>query len=105
MLQLEFVRHLLTIDQPQALGDAARFLDAHLLRWIHLFSDRVGRAHPYYQGVARLTGAYLEELRDHLTEITGVVRSEPSKEPEEEGDTATHQDEDRPYIPGTGPSW
>ena len=103
VLQLQFLAHLFTLDAPHALGDAARFMDRHILLWIGDFARRVAqRCHtPYFAGLALTTSAYLEELRDLLTEITGEARFRPAAEAK--GQKATEVE--GPYLPGIGPGW
>lgn len=90
-LQLEFLALVLDPaadeeeDTPAArLSDAARFMDEHLLRWLPDFAACVSRrcGTIYFAGIALLTAAYAEELRDHLAELLGEPR--PSREEIEE---------------------
>jgi TorA maturation chaperone TorD len=107
--QLEFVAHLLAqTHETEAVAEAARFLDEHLLRWVGDFARRVATraATPYYAGLGALTAAYLEELRDVLAEALAQPR--PSKEdidrrmkPKHEAVIAMPE----PYVPGASPSW
>lgn len=78
--QLVFIAHLLEQgEQPEAPREVARFMDRHILRWIGEFADRVATRcrTPYFAGVALVTAAYLEGLRDVLTEMTGEPRWQP----------------------------
>ncbi len=78
--ELRFLAHLLNGEpQPADLAEAAGFLDAHLLRWIHLFAERVAERCEtrFYAGLALLTAAYLEELRDLLVDPLGYPRPVP----------------------------
>lgn len=75
--ELVFLAHLFDLDdRPHAAADAARFLDRHLLRWYGSFCTGVVRRAwtPYWAAVAKLTGVYLESLRDRLTSTIGVER-------------------------------
>lgn len=78
--QLEFVGLLFEMGTPEALTDAARFLDEHLLRWVGDFAGRVAAraATPFYAGLALLTAVYLDELRDILARLLDAPR--PSAE-------------------------
>ncbi|OAD21328.1 anaerobic dehydrogenase-like component, partial [Candidatus Thiomargarita nelsonii] len=77
VLQLEFIAHLFELDK---LGEAAPFLDEHLLRWIGHFAQRVADhcATDYYAGLSMLTAQYLEDLRDLLAAFLDEAR--PSAE-------------------------
>ena len=108
--QLQFVAHLLRVDegQDEALSAAARFLDEHLLRWVDGFAMRVVSrcATPFYAGLASLTAAYLHEFRDLLARLTREPR--PTAEEIEERmcpKTALAVDVPVPHVPGAGPSW
>jgi len=103
--QLRFLAHLLgEVSGPVALRDAARFLDAHTLRWVPQFARRVAArcATPYFAGLALLTLGYLDELRELLAEVTLEPRPEPGpSEPVEQ----PQPEPVRAYLPGAGPSW
>lgn len=67
--QLEFVAHLLRNGEgDEALGEAARFLTQHPLRWFpefaRLLDKRGGPA--FYTALAELTAVYLADLRTLL---------------------------------------
>jgi TorA maturation chaperone TorD len=106
--QLQFLAGLLEAGQPDALAEAARFLDEHALRWVPMFAQRVAAraATPFYAGLAMLTAAYLEELRDVLALILDAPR--PSAE-EIERRMKPPREEILPmpttYVPGAAPSW
>lgn len=113
VLQLQFLSRLIEgqveggLSRTERLGEAARFLDEHLLRWIEEFARRVaGRCGtPFYAGVAMLTAAYLDELRDLLAELLGEAR--PTAE-EIEARMKPKQDVVEvplTYMPGAAPSW
>ena len=75
--ELEFLAHLLAESRPpDALRAAARFADEHLLRWLPDFAERVAArcATPFFAGVALLSAAYVDELRDLLAELLGEPR-------------------------------
>lgn len=101
VLQLLFIAHLL---KKNAGHDAAAFMDAHLLRWLTRFAQRVATrcATQYFAGLAVLTGVYCEELRDLLVELLECPRKPPeekvkSTEPELTCGSA--------FMPGQAPSW
>ncbi len=102
VLELRFLAHLCAqTDSDSALRDAARFIDAHLLRWVPQFAGRVASRceASYYRGLALLTAGYLDELRELLVELIGEARAESKddKVPTDEVPTA--------YVPGTGLGW
>lgn len=112
VLQLGFVAHLM--EQARSVEDlvsVARFLDEHPLTWVGELAARLDErgAPPFYAGLAALTAAYLEELREHLVEITGHARPVPV--PEEAKPALARREktcgdpDDKPYVPGLGPSW
>jgi TorA maturation chaperone TorD len=105
--QLRFLAHLMTGEGPReaALSDAARFLDEHLLRWIDAFAARVAArcATRFYAGLAMLTAAWLDELRDLLAEILEQPR--PAVEPPDAAQRASPVEVAAPYLPGAGPGW
>lgn len=107
--QLQFVAHLISRDEEDAdLDEAARFLDEHLLRWIDDFALRVASRCEtrLYAGLALLTAAYLEELRDLLAEILGVPRPSPEEVAERlRPDRPAPVEVEGPYLPGVAPSW
>lgn len=107
--QLRFAAHMTATDAGNAaLSDVARFLDEHLLRWIHEFAERVSnRCQTHlYAGLVQLTAAYLSELRELLAAATG----EPIPSREEIDERMRPKDSvavdlPGPYVPGTAPSW
>lgn len=75
--ELDFLAHLLAgAHQSIPLTEAARFMDEHPLRWIESFAERVADrcSTRVYAGLALLTAAYLDELRDLLARLTGEPR-------------------------------
>jgi TorA maturation chaperone TorD len=107
VLELLFLAALFRESHPQALPEAARFLDTHLMRWLPLFGHRVAArcATPFYAGVARLTAAYCDEVRDLLADLLGEPRPsaeevEASMRPRQVGQTAPVT-----FFPGLAPSW
>ena len=89
------------------LGEAARFLDEHLLRWTGLFAHRVAAETPlaYYAASALLTEAYLEELRNQLETAANLPRQALPAPVKSAEPVLTCGDEVRPYVPGAAPSW
>jgi hypothetical protein len=83
-------------------------LDEHLLRWVDDFALRVASRCEtrLYAGLALLTAAYLEELRDLLAEILGVPRPSPEEVAERlRPDRPAPVEVEGPYLPGVAPSW
>ena len=107
VLELQFLAWLLGSTNPQALPEAARFLDEHLLRWVPQFARRVATrcATPFYAGLATLTAAYCDELRDVLAQVLESPR--PSAEAVEARMKPRPQAQAVPmtYMPGAAPSW
>lgn len=107
--ELEFVSLLMRhIDQPASLGDALRFLRAHLLGWAPAFARRViGRCEePFYAGALLLLVAYLEALDRVLAEATGLNPPVADLRKAETGKTPDLPDCGSPrYVPGAAPSW
>lgn len=106
VMQLRFVAQLLAGARadPEA---AAHFLDAHLLRWIHLFAARLVHtgAPPLFAAVAVLTACYLDEARRHLAALTDVAVAKPAPLPDGKRIASSPATEERPYLPGAAPSW
>lgn len=112
VLELGFLAHLFEKARTATdLEPAARFLDEHPLLWVGQFAQRLEdtEAPTFYAALAALTAAYLEELREHLAEITGLARAQP--EPHERKTAAGSRDrtggdpDERPFVPGVAPSW
>jgi len=107
VLELRFLSHLFAGEATlKRLREAARFMDEHLLRWLGQFAQRVaGRCDTaYFAGVAMLTGAYCEELRDLLAIILNEPR--PSQEEIDERMRPRRPVEEVPvrFMPGIGPA-
>lgn len=108
--QLMFLSHLFqSAGERDRLEEAARFLDDHPLRWISAFAERVaGRCRTrLYAGLALLTAAYLDGIRDTLAEILGQPRPtaeevELRMRPPRSAVTATPISA---YVPGAAPGW
>ncbi|HRK18861.1 MAG TPA: molecular chaperone TorD family protein [Hyphomicrobiaceae bacterium] len=109
VFQLRFVaRQLKQAEGLAELKAVARFLDGHILRWIRRFASQLLRAGApdFFTALALVTATYLDELRDHLTAVTGVARRQVGESPAIGPDRKTNRaEEDRPYVPGIGPSW
>lgn len=109
--QLRFAAHLLSgIATEAGPSAAARFLDAHLLKWIHQFAARLVQveAPPYFTALAVLTACYIDEARDHLATMTGIKRPPPIAPPKEKTDLNAGLPDcgsDQRYVPGVAPSW
>ncbi len=97
------LRFLARLMDRQDFAEAARFLDAHPLRWVKRFAVRLVQAGApnWYAALALLTASYLEELRDYLAELSGVARAKA--EPDRK--KAASEPADGPYVPGLAPSW
>lgn len=104
--QLHFLSHL--IDLEDGLKEAARFMDEHVLRWIGDFAERVSPrcSTRFYAGLARLTAAYLDELRDLLARLLDAPRPTPEEIEKRLRPLAeTLVAPPGPFVPGTAPSW
>ena len=107
--EIRFVAHLLSLDEADGrLEDVTRFMDEHPLLWIDEFAQRVAARCDtgFYAGLALLTAAYLDELRDLLAVVLGSPR--PSREEIEERmrpARAAPVEVEGPYVPGVEPSW
>ncbi len=106
VVELLFVARLLQNAQADALGEAARFMDEHLLRWLPRFGERVAKrcATPFYAAAAWLTAAYCDELRESLVEILGEPRPS-AEEIEARMRPPTVQAVQLKFVPGVAPSW
>lgn len=104
--ELQFIAFLLGRDnEMETLEKAATFMDEHLLRWLGNFGERVlvRCDTPWFAGVAALTAAYCEELRDILADVLQQPR--PSREEIDERMQPKQQPEAIPvsFTPGMGP--
>ncbi len=109
--ELQFVEHLLGLGTTAALGDAAHFLDRHVLSWVPDFCNRAEtRAQSdFHRAAMGLTRASLAALRDWLTTATGV-RSEVephafARERDRAARAAEVKEVARPFVPGIKASW
>jgi TorA maturation chaperone TorD len=106
--QLRFLAHLLDGEGELVdLTEVARFMDEHPLRWISQFAERVaGRCGTqFYAGLALLTSAYLEELRDLLAQVTGTPRPAPEELAAPLESVRRPLEVEGPFLPGGAPSW
>ncbi len=107
VLQLLFLSHLWRQPEHETIREAATFMDEHLLRWVGRFAEQVAArcATPYFAGVATMTAAYLDELRDLMAQI--VQEPRPSSEEIEERLQPKKALPCSParYVPGAGPGW
>ena len=105
--ELQFLAHLLDPDTGDTLGEAAAFLDEHLLLWVPDFSARVAQrcATPFYAGLAAVTAVYLDELRELLERILGEPRT--PREAIEERRRRARESDPAPaaFVPGSAPTW
>lgn len=108
VLQLRFAAHCVkSAKGPEDAAGVAVFLDQHLLRWIRRFASRLAHtgAPDLYVALALVTATYLDEFRDHLTALTGVARTAGAESAPKGPPRVSITVEDRPYVPGVGPSW
>jgi TorA maturation chaperone TorD len=110
--QLQFVAYLFE-DVPNSarLGEIARFLDEHLLRWIGEFAQRVSARCKtrLYAGLASLTAAYLEELREIAAQLLdsprpGTAEIDERMRPKRIA-AGVAVSTPSPFVPGAAPSW
>ena len=105
--ELQFLAHLLDPETGDTLGEAAAFLDEHLLLWLPDFAARVAQrcATPFYAGLAAVTTAYLDELRELLERILGEPRT--PREAIEERRRRARESDPAPaaFVPGSAPTW
>lgn len=106
VLQLLYVAHALRAANDDGARRAlAAVLDEHLLRWLPDFAARIAAraALPFHAGLAALTAAWCDGLRDALAATLG----EPRPSPEELVARAAKRPEVAPltYHPGAGPGW
>lgn len=108
--ELQFVSHLLTLGTPDALSDAAAFLDGHVLPWVPDFCAAIAaRArHPFHAGVCLVTRGLLDGLRTDLEAATGRGRDVTPHMWTLQATRAARQekaDEESPFVPGSAASW
>jgi len=105
--QLQFIAHLLNKDEKtETLEQVATFMDEHLLRWLGNFGERVlARCETsYFAGIAAITAASGEALRDILADILQQPR--PSREEIELRMKPKPAPQEVPvsFVPGVGPT-
>lgn len=86
----------------------ARVLDEHCLRWLPEWAGRVGeRAEtPFYQGLAALTLAWLEALRQLLAEVCGLtIPSSRDHQTVAVPGPGERVMQPLTFMPGKGPGW
>ena len=106
--ELRFLAHLLEGEgEPVDLGEVARFMDEHPLRWVSQFAERVAARceTQFYAGLALLTAAYLDELRELVAELTGIPRPTAEKLADSTAPAPGPLEVEGPYLPGVAPSW
>lgn len=107
VLQLLYVAHALRTAATDGARPLATILDEHLLRWLPDFAARVASraAHPFHAGLALLTAAWCDGLRDALAEALAEPR--PTREAVEErlAQRKPAVEVSVAFVPGTGPSW
>jgi TorA maturation chaperone TorD len=107
--QLQFVAFLMEQEPAdKMLEEAACFMDEHLLRWIGGFGERVAvRSRVrFYGGLASLTAAYLDELRDLIVEVLSAPRPTPEEiEERMRPKTGLAVEVAAPFVPGSSPTW
>lgn len=77
------LRILATLLQRGKGPEATTFLEHHPLRWVPLFCGRIATRcrDPFYAGVAILTNAYLDHLRNWLGEVCDLPRLAAEPDP------------------------
>ncbi|MEQ1670758.1 MAG: molecular chaperone TorD family protein [Hyphomicrobium sp.] len=107
VLQLRFMARVFDAAKtPDDLAGAVAFLDAHLLRWAKRHAIRLVQtgAPEWYAAVSLLTACYADEVRDHLSALTGMARPLRVETSAAKNDKAAVEAA-MPYIPGVAPSW
>jgi TorA maturation chaperone TorD len=109
VLQLLFLSHLFgKAKGEEPLREAATFLDEHLLRWTGHFATRVATrcGTRFFGGLALLTSAYVDELREVLADILDEPRPSPDQiEQRMRPRKAAGPCAPAHYVPGAGPGW
>lgn len=108
VVQLLFVAHSLRTEESETdIVGLAGMLDEHLLLWLPDFAARVASraGQPFHAGLAALTAAWIDALRDLLAERLGAPR--PSRT-DLEARRLNHRPAAEPapvaFMPGCGPS-
>jgi TorA maturation chaperone TorD len=110
--QLQFLAHLLAPDEGEGadLAEVARFLDDHLLLWIDRFAERVAARCQtrFYAGLALLTAAWLDAMRELLVDLAQVQRLTAEEIQAGQRPRRVLSVEVPPpsaFVPGSGPVW
>jgi TorA maturation chaperone TorD len=105
--ELQFLAHLVGPGSEGTLSEAAAFLDEHLLLWLPDFAARVVQrcATPLYAGIAALTAAYVDELRDLLAQILEAPRPTPEEREARRKPRASPELLASAFVPGSAPTW
>jgi TorA maturation chaperone TorD len=105
--ELQFLAHLVGSGSDENLREAAAFLDGHLLLWLPDFAARVVQrcATPLYAGIAALTAAYVDELRDLLAQILEAPRPTPEEMEARRKPRASPELLESAFVPGSAPTW
>lgn len=104
--QIQFLALLLRQPNSDARRAVAEFLDDSLLKWLPEFAHRMAEraTSPLYIGIAQLTLAVVEEIRDVMEHETGISRPQP--EPERPRKTIRKNAQiEISYLPGVAESW
>ncbi|MCP4408576.1 MAG: hypothetical protein GY807_12585 [Gammaproteobacteria bacterium] len=112
-LQLQFVAHLLMLEEPgiEPPRLAGCFLDEHLLVWVDLFASRVAErcSTTFYAGVATLTAAYVDAARELIAGFPECERPAPERRRKAAGPIAQEieptAEDGQAYMPGAAPGW
>lgn len=106
--QLLFIAHCAhTAHAPDDWRALATLLDEHPLRWIEEFAGRVAartRA-PFYAGLAVLTAAWLDTLRDLIARHLDEPRPTRAEIETRLRPTSAPVEQPVAFMPGCGPSW
>jgi TorA maturation chaperone TorD len=108
VLQLLYIAHAArNATTVEAWRSLANMLDEHPLRWLPDFAGRVAArsASHFYAGLAVLTAAWLETLRDLLVRHIGEPRPSRAEIEERLRPTAVLAEQPIAFVPGSGPSW
>jgi len=105
--ELQFIEALLGLGHETAARDAARFMDLHVLPWVPQFCALMAERaqQPLLVATARLTGAYLDALRDLLEDITDEPRQVPEEKPKPYSESDLEEDMKAAFAPGAAESW
>jgi TorA maturation chaperone TorD len=109
VLQLLYIAHAArNATTPAHWRALASMLDEHPLRWLPDFAGRVAArsTSPFYAGLAVLTAAWLETLRDLLARH--LDESRPSRveiDTRLQPGTAAPDEQPIAFVPGSGPGW